>query len=121
MIIAKQVLSKSGHRKVSLNFIKSRRNRDRDSEINNLNLVEMLNVVKLIEFGMKDISISQEAYSKKETDYANKIIALSRNKKTRPKAERMQKNLFRRIVVENEKLSNPHEGKRLYKKLMREC
>lgn len=120
MIIAKQVSNKSGHRKVSLNFIKSRRNKARSFEIN-LNLVEMLNVVKLIEFGMKDIPISTEAYTKKETDYANKIIALSRNNKTRPKAEKMQKNLFRRIVIENEKVSNPQEGKRLYKKLMREC
>jgi hypothetical protein len=119
MIIAKQA-SKSGHRKVSLNIIKSRRNKARDAEINNLSLVEMLNVAKLIEFGMKDISISEEAYTKKETDYANRIIALSRNKKTRPRAERMQKNLFRRIVIENEKISNPQEGKRLYKKLMRE-
>lgn len=120
MVIARKVPSKSGHRKVSFNMIRCRKASTRGLK-NNLSLVEMLNVVRLIEFGTKDIPVVLEAYTKKELDYANRIIALSRNKRTRSRADRIKRHLYRKIVIENEKVSNPQEGKRLYRKLMREC
>lgn len=109
---------KSRQKKNSKDMVRTRR-----SAVNknpSLSLDDMLDVIEIVnhKIDMRGLPSHQE-FNNIVLNYANKIVALSQNEKTKPRANAMIRQLNRRIVHENMKTSDPIEGKHLYNALMK--